>query len=166
MRQSRASGISLALLCGLVLSACGFQPVHRYDDNAAPLLASVSHNGGEMAQLAARALSQRVGVRPDATWDATLSMSSVRNDSQLDNTGTARRTQIRYQLQVTLTHKQTGARQSGQFSDTQSMNVMDSAADEWAVQRNLTALAISQLADSAASFVRQQAQDKASGTAR
>ncbi len=119
-----------------------------------------------MAQNAARALSQRVGVHPAAVWDATLSMSSVRNDSQLDNTGTARRTQMNYQLQMTLTHKQTGARQTAQFSDTQSMNVMDSAADELSVQRNLTELAVSQLADKAAEFVRQHVQDKASEAAR
>lgn len=158
MRHRRVGFISFILLCGLALSACGFQPVHRYNDNAAPLLASVSHNGGEMAQLAARALSQRVGVRPNAEWDAILSMSEQLSDSQLDASGTARRVQMNYQLQVTLTHRKTGARQTARFSDSQSMNVMDSAADELAVQRNLTALAASQLTDRAAEFVRTHVQ--------
>ncbi|MGC6534741.1 MAG: hypothetical protein ACON4V_04260 [Parvibaculales bacterium] len=137
-----------------MLAACGFTPVHRLNENRVGVASVKAETSAQLSnQLLARSLRERLRLSETGVWHITVAVSQSSSDSQLDASGDAQRTQLQFSGTIVARHADDDRQRNARFTETLSLAGSDSAADEMQRKRELTDLALQQLADRMAAFV-------------
>lgn len=141
-----------------LLAACGFEPIHRLDNNApVAYLAQLETPPSTAGQTLRRALLQGFKLDPSGVFDVTAELDETSEDSQLDEQGVAQRLRLSFDLRLSLRHTKTGVQKSVELSQTLFVSRGTSGAEDRMRRRVQTELAMRQLADRAAGFIRREA---------
>ena len=129
----------------LLLAACGFQPIHKYDGGMQSLQVAVLEVTGDGSERAlARNLGRRISIEATVDMRVSIGFERVVTEMQRGADGIARRLQVTHHADMRV---QRGDRQiMERFSLTQYMTRGDSAADEMKQMRALDDLAARDLA--------------------
>lgn len=151
IRSSRA----LSLFIALSISACGFEPIYKYDGTQSRFAVSIFELTGEgTARAAAGALRRQLesALRRDEDAGAlSIKLSERVLEMQKGADGIARRLEVTYSARLLYGAGETGITRD--FALTQYMTRSESASDEMTQKRALADLAARELARQIASFL-------------
>ena len=138
------AGFGWLVVGTLMLSGCGFTPIHKFDGTQSPLMvAALSVDGDAIERSLRRSLSRRVTISTKATARVDIKTSRQLIEVQRGADGIARRYEVRHSAHVTVTqdaaHNRGG--ETKMMSLTQYMDRGTNAADEMAQLRSLDELA-------------------------
>ena len=151
---NRASHRLLVLwVSGLMLAACGFEPIYRADNLSAGVLSSLEVPDSRLGRQLERSLQSRLRLLPDAPWAASLKIYETLENRQLDSQGVAQGSRLTHRLELALRARADGQTRLVDFSETQFLSRSDSGGDEVAKVRALRALAVQGLSQKLATFL-------------
>lgn len=150
-RVSRA--VLVVSMASVLLGACGFEPVYRFDNLRADILSSLDVPDSRLGRQLKRALRGRMSTTPNAPWSASVELIETRENMQLDSQGVAQRTRLTHKLNLTLRARSDGKTRRVVFEEEQFLTRSESGADEVARVRALRTLAIQGLTDKLANFL-------------
>ncbi len=146
---------SLLGALAMLLTACGFQPIHKFDGDFRNLrVAALEVTGDGSERGLARNLARRITTEATAELRVSVAFQRVVTETQRGADGIALRLQVTHHADMRV---QQGAREvKDRFSITQYMTRGDSAADEMKQMRALDDLAARDLAARLIAFLAEQ----------
>ena len=133
----------------LLLSGCGFTPVHQTRPNSAPLitLTDMDMPDTQNGRYLADALRGRWQLDGAASHRLSISIEETVREVQLNAAGVAARLALTYEVQSVLHTRATVSSKRFNFTHNESMARSNSGADDLTQKQNLSRLAMQNLAE-------------------
>ena len=141
-------------MVGLLLAACGFEPLHQSDDKGAALVARLDAPKDAAGVYFSQRLSGLLASSEGAPFEARFDIVEATQDSQLDSRGVALRQRLDIRLTVSVRRVADGKNWQRRFSQSGFIAQGASGVDDMMRRKAQRELALDRLADRAAGFIR------------
>ena len=132
-------------MVSLLVSACGFQPIHKIHPHS-NILASLQIPDTALGRALDQSLRQRLKLG-GGIWRARVSIDETREETQINPQGIAQRWRMHHIVTLHLTHTPTNKTRTIKFNEQQSMTRGSSGADDITRQRALGELAMQRITE-------------------